>query len=40
MRDVLWRLFQTTGQIQYYVLMKELEKSEVSENRESKRDSF
>ena len=38
MKEMLWQLFKSTGIINYYVLMKELENGEKHENRKGKRD--
>lgn len=35
MNDILWKLFKNTGDLKYYLFMKEIEKDE---DRESKRD--
>ena len=33
MNDILWKLFKNTGDLKYYLLMKEIEKDEDRENK-------
>ena len=40
MKEILWNLFKKTGRVNYYLLGKELEKSEEDENRKNKGDSL
>lgn len=37
MKDLLWKMFKETGELKYYLFMKEIEEDE---DRESKRNSF
>lgn len=39
MKNLLWNLFKETGDLRYYVFLKELESSNKDENRKSKRNS-
>ena len=40
MKDKLWQLFKKTGDIRYYVFLKEIESSETNENYESEGNSL
>ena len=33
MKELLWKLFKSTGKVEYYIKMKEVEKNERSKNR-------
>lgn len=35
MNETLWKLFKQTGDLRYYIFLKELEGSEIGENRKS-----
>lgn len=39
MKKTLWDLFKETGDLRYYIFLKELEGSELGENRKSNRNS-
>lgn len=39
MKNLIWKLFEKTGDYKYYLFFKELEKENLYENRKSKRNS-
>lgn len=40
MDNDLWEIFKKTGDVRYYLLLKEMESSELDENRKSERNNI
>ncbi len=39
MKEILWYLFRNTGELKYFIFLKELENNNKDEDRKSKRNS-